>query len=218
MSAHGQPGEPIKPIILDGTGTSAPYRPAAEYRVASGGLQMREPSRSHATVRGAVAALLILSGIGNFIAATGFPGNAPVESLFMFLLSIDMFLAAGILIVFAVLAAVRRSVPVLPERTSPLSVAALALSVVAFTAWGLFGLVPTLGALGSGEPVRYMTLVGVLVFFGVPWILGMVFGAISLRSGGPRTALFGGLGLGLGLLLVIAVLTATILYGMGLTD
>lgn len=214
MSADG---EPIKPIILDGAQPSSPYRPAAEYRVASGALQMREPSRPHATLRGGVAAFLILSGIGNFVAATGFPGNAPVESIFMFLLSIDMFLAAIVLIVFAVLAAVRRSVPVLPERTSPLSVAALAVSAVAFVAWALFGLVPTLGAIGAGEPVRYLTLVGVLVFFGVPWILGMVFGAISLRSGGPRTALFGGIGLGLGLLLVLAVLAATILYGMGLT-
>lgn len=218
MSTEGEPGEPIKPVILDGAWYSGGPRPVAVHRVTGGGLRMREPSRSHAALRGAVAAFLILSGIGDLVAAAGFPGNAAVESLFLFLLSVDLFLAAGILIVFAVLAAVRRSVPVLPERTSPLSVAALALSVVAFTAWALFGLAPALGAFGSGEPVRYMTLVGVLVFFGVPWILGMVFGAISLRSGGPRTALFGGLGLGLGLLLVIAVLTATILYGMGLTD
>jgi hypothetical protein len=211
-------GEPIKPIILDGGQNAGPYRPATEYRPPTGGLEMREPSRTHATLRGSVAGFLILSGIGNFVAATGFPSNAPVESLFMFLLSVDMFLAAVVLIIFAVLAGARRSVPVLPERTSPLSIAGLVVSAVAFVAWALFGLVPTLAAIGAGEPVRYMTLVGVLVFFGIPWMLGMVFGAISLRSGGPRTALFGGIALGLGVLLVLAVLAATILYGMGLTD
>ena len=203
--------EPIKPIILDGFVETSSYRSTTMTR----GLAMREPSRLHAGIRGGVAALLIVLGIGNFIAATGFPSNAPVELLFMFLLSVDLFLAGLVLIIFAVLAAVRRSVPVLPERTSPLSVAGLVLSGVAFVAWVLFGLVPTLADLGN---VRYMTLVGVLVFFGVPWVLGLIFGTVSLRSGGPRTWLFGCLAVGLGILLALAVLTATILYGAGLTE
>jgi hypothetical protein len=202
---------PIKPIILDGYVETGSYRSTT----VTDGLAMREPSRLHAGIRGGVAALLILVGIGNFIAATGFPSNAPVELLFMFLLSVDLFIAAVVLIVFAVLAGTRRSVPVLPQRTSPLSVAGLVLSGVAFIAWVLFALVPTLADLGD---VRYMTLVGVLVFFGVPWILGLVFGTISLRSGGPRTWLFGCLALGLGVALAFAVLTATVLYGMGLTE
>lgn len=206
--------EPIKPIILDGYVETGSYRSTT----VAGGLAMREPSRLHAGIRGGIAALLIIIGIGNFIAATGFPSNAPVELLFMFLLSVDLFIAAVVLIIFAVLAGVRRSVPVLAERTSPLSVAGLVVSSVAFVAWVLFALVPTLGSIGAGEDVRYMTLVGVLVFFGVPWILGLVFGAISLRSGGPRTWLFGCLALGLGVALAFAVLTATALYGMGLTE
>ncbi|MDF1479496.1 hypothetical protein PYV02_10425 [Leifsonia sp. H3M29-4] len=210
------PDEPIKPIILDGYVESGSYQTATTATVT--GIAMRAPSSLHAGIRGGVAALLIVLGIGNFVAATGFPYNAPVEMLFMFLLSLDMFIAAVVLIVFAVLAGARRSVPVLSERTSPLSIAGLVVSGVAFVAWVLFGLVPTLGSVGSGEDARYMTLVGVLVFFGVPWILGLVFGTISLRSGGPRTWLFGCLAAGLGVLLAFAVLAATILYGLGLTE
>lgn len=205
--------EKVEPIILDGRTGTGQYRSMTSV----GGLAMREPSRLHAGIRGAIAAVLIGIGIADVIAATGFPPDAPLEQLVMLLLSIDLFIAGVVLAAFAVLAALRRSVPVLTARTSPLSVAGLALSGVTFAAWLLFGVVPTLGILATGEALRYTTLVGVLVFFGVPWVLGLIFGTVSLRSGGPRTRLFGWLAVGLGLLLALAVLTATILYGLGLT-
>lgn len=202
------PGIP-KPIIVENR---------SRFSTAGAALAMREPSRSHAIFRGGVAAFLVLAAVANLVAATGFPSAAPLELLLMLLLSVDMFIGALALTVFAVLAGTRRSVPVRTDRTSPMSLAAVTLAGVAFIAWVLFGLLPALVAIGTGETVRYITLVGVLVLFGIPWMLGIVFGTTALRSGGPRTALFAGVALGLGILLVLAVVAATVLYALGLTQ
>lgn len=210
-SADGS-ADAMKPVILDGHAesfTPAPTRP--------GQMVMRPASPKHAGIRGGVAALLVVAGIVNLVFGGRFPSNAPVESIVMFFLSIDMFIGAVVLGVFAVLANIRRSVPVLPERTSPLSVAALALAAVAFAAWVLFGLTLALGAIGRGDQLHYTDTVGVILIFGVPWMLGLVFGVISLRSGGRRTALFAGSAIGLGIALLAVVLASTIAYGLGLT-
>jgi hypothetical protein len=210
-AASAEP-EAMKPVILDGHAdsfTPAPTRP--------GQMIMRPASPQHAGIRGGAAALLVVAGVVNLVFGGRFPSNAPVESIVMFFLSIDMFIGAVVLGVFAVLANIRRSVPVLPERTSPLSVAALVLSAVAFVAWVLLGLTLALGALGRGELLHYTDTVGVVLIFGVPWMLGLVFGVISLRSGGRRTPLFAGIAIGLSTVLLAVVLASTIAYGLGLT-
>lgn len=211
-AAPAAESEAMKPVILDGhadTFTPAPTRP--------GQMVMRPASAQHAGIRGGAAALLVVAGVVNLVFGGRFPSNAPVESIIMFFLSLDMFIGAVVLGVFAVLANIRRSVPVLPERTSPLSIAALVLSAVAFAAWILFGLTLVLGALGRGELLHYADTVGVILVFGVPWMLGLVLGVISLRSGGRRTALFAGIAIGLGAVLLAVVLASTIAYGLGLT-
>jgi hypothetical protein len=201
--------EPSTPIVVSSPYAATPLpQPAAV---------MREPSRNHAILRGAIGALFAIGAIVNLAATGGFPSNAPVEMLVSFLLTIDMIIVAVLLAIFAVLAGTRRSVPVAPGRTSPMSVAALILAAVATVAWLLFGIVPSIGALASGSLLHYTDEVGVLAIFGIPWVLATVFGALSLRSGGPRTVLFGSLALGAGVVLLIAALTASVLYSMGLT-
>lgn len=205
--------EPLKPVILDGqadTFTPAPTLP--------GQMIMRPVSVQHAAVRGGLAAVLAAAGVVNLVFGGMFPYNAPIESIIMFFCSIAIFLGAVVLGVFAVLAAIRRSVPVSPTRTSPLSFAALVLAGTAFLGWVLFGLTQVIGALTAGDLLRYMNTTGPLLILVAPWMLGLVFGAISLRSGGGRTAIFSGVAITLGLLLLAVLLTSTILYGLGLTN
>lgn len=205
--------EPITPIILDGHAeefTPAPTRP--------GQMVMRPAAPIHAAIRGGVALALVAGGVVNLVFGGQFPSNAPVESVIMFLLSVDMFVGAVVLGVFAVMAGIRRSVPVAPERTSPMAIAGLALTGVAFLGWLIFGLSAVIRPLSQGTPLRYADIVGVLMFLGVPWIVGLVFGTLSLRSGGRLTGLLGGLAIALGLILVLIAVTASVLYGLGLTD
>lgn len=210
---HGSAEEPLKPVILDGhvdEFTPAPTVP--------GQMVMLPPSPRHAAVRGGIAAVLAVAGIVNLVFGGMFPYNAPVESIIMFFLSVGMFIGAVVLGVFAVLAAIRRSAPLVPERTSPLAIVGFTLSAAAFAGWVLFNLTVAIGALASGNRLRYMDDTGALLILVVPWILGLVFGAIALRSGGRRTALFAGLAVGLGLLLVVVAVGSSILYGLGLTN
>jgi hypothetical protein len=207
------PDEPLKPVILDGHAES--FTPAPTL---PGQMIMRPVSPTHAAVRGGLAAILAAGGVVNLVYGGMFPHNAPVESIIMFFLSVGLFIGAVVLAVFAILAAIRRSVPVSPNRTSPLSFAAIILSGVAFVGWALFGLPQLIGSLRIGGTLRYMDNVGSLLILVAPWILGMVFGAIALRSGGRRTALFSGIAIGLGLVLLAVLLTSTILYGLGLTN
>ena len=91
------------------------------------------------------------------------------------------------------------------------------MAAAAFAGWLLFGLTLIVGALTRGERLHYTDSVGAILVFGVPWMLGIVFGAISLRSGGRRTPLFAGVAIGLGMLLMVVVVGSTIAYGLGLT-
>ena len=76
---------------------------------------MRPASPRHAVIRGVIALLLIAGGVVNLVFGGRFPSAAPVESLVMFFLSVDLFAGGVVLAVFAVLANIRRSVPVLPS-------------------------------------------------------------------------------------------------------
>jgi len=204
--------EAVKPVILDGQEdafTPAPTRP--------GQMIMRPASPRHAIIRGGMAVLLVVAGVVNLVFGGRFPSGAPVESIVMFFLSLDMFIGAVVLGVFAVLANIRRSVPVLPERTSPLSVVGFVLSAVALAAWLLVGVPLAVGALSRGALLHYTDTVGIILIFGVPWMLGLIFGTIALRSGGRRTPVFAGLAIAFGVALLLVVLASTIAYGLGLT-
>ena len=207
-----EPDEALQPVIIDGHPDNFVPAPTLP-----GQMIMRPAAPQHAVIRGVIALVLIAAGVVNLVFGGRFPSAAPVESFVMFFLSVDLFAGGVVLGVFAILANIRRSVPVLPERTSPLSIAAAALAAVAFAGWILFGLTLIVGALTRGDLLHYTDSVGSILILGVPWMLGIVFGAISLRSGGRRTPLFAGIGIGLGMILLVVVVGSSVLYGLGLT-
>ena len=63
-----------------------------------------------------------------------------------------------------------------------------------------------------------MTAVGAIFFLGVPWVLGMIFGTLSLRSGGRLTPILGTVAIALGVILAIGAVTFAVIYGLGLSN
>ncbi len=179
---------------------------------------MRPTSVSHAIIRGALAVFLVIAGVVNLFWSGRFPSNAPVEQIYAGLISLDLFAAAVVLGIFAILAAARRSVPVKPESTSPMSVVAVVLSGITLVGWILFGLIGIFAMVASGARYQYMLAVGPVVFLGVPWVLGMIFGAHSLRSGGRLTGILGSIAIAAGLLVTIGAVTFAVVYGLGLSN
>jgi hypothetical protein len=83
--------------------------------------------------------------------------------------------------------------------------------------WLLGGLLPVLTRVAAGEGYQYMTAVGAIFFLGIPWVLGTVFGALSLRSGGRLTPILGTIAIVLGVVLAVAAVTFAVIYGLGLS-
>ena len=75
-------------------------------------------------------ALLVIAAVVNQFWGFRFPGNAPVEQIFVFGITVDLVAMAVVLGIFAILAASRRSVPVKPQSISPMAIAAIILSGV----------------------------------------------------------------------------------------
>ncbi|MET0303955.1 MAG: hypothetical protein ABW040_07870 [Microbacteriaceae bacterium] len=181
-----------------------------------------------------VAGLALVLAITNSALTVGFTGASPVELIYSFGISLDLVAVAVILGATTVLRYRRRSLTTVPEATpvilrdgvpepSPLSrlgqipatIGAL-LSAVAITAWTLLSGIPMFAALAFDEPLRYMNAVAAAFFFGIPWVLGLVFSTIALRADAPpRQRLFAGIGLALGLLLAVPIITAAALYSAG---
>jgi hypothetical protein len=178
---------------------------------------MLPPSRRQAGLRGGVAAVLFVGAVTNVVASRSFPAAdvEGTEQYFALLTSGYVLAAAVVLAIFAMLAAIGRSVPVRPGSLSPLSVAGLVLSVLAGLAWLLLCVLPTLGELADTGRFEYLTLVGLVVVFAAPWLLGIIFSTLGFRSGGPRTARFAGTGLGIGLVILLTVVGASVLFATG---
>ena len=179
---------------------------------------MKPTSPVHAGIRGGLAALLAIAAVVNQFWGFRFPSNAPVEQVYVFGITVDLIAATIVLGIFAVLASARRSVPVKPQSVSPQSVAAVILSGIVAVTWILFCLIPVLATVAAGERFQYMNAVGAIFFLGAPWVLGMVFGALSLRSGGRLTPILGTVAIALGVILAVAAVTFSVIYGLGLSD
>jgi hypothetical protein len=176
------------------------------------------------------ALLLALTGVAlvglvlTWIGGQGFPYNAPVEQLYCFGLVVDLFataIAAGIL---AIVEFTRRGNPdrasrPTDTRISVFAILAIALSALAAIAWAAGGGIEQLVLLLQGVRTRYMYATGSLFLAGIPWALGMVFGAWGFRPGGHRiTNVLALVAVGLGVLLIIPTATAALVYGAGLSD
>lgn len=226
-TSPNQQAEPPKVVVPaaqpESSSQSEPSEPAAQqyYRPSVPGqnqMIMKPTSILHAFIRGGLAAVLVVAAVINQFWGTQFPSNAPVEIAFAFGITADLFGAAIVLGIFGILAAARRSVPVKPQSVSPMAIAAIIMSGAVTLIWLVSSLIPVLTSVGNDERYQYMTAVGAIFFLGIPWVLGIIFGALSLRSGGRLTPILGTIAIVLGLVLAAAAVTFSVIYGLGLSD
>jgi hypothetical protein len=172
----------------------------------------------------AVAALAVAAAVLTTVGGQGFPYNAPIEQLYCFGLTFDLVgtaIALGALTVVEFMRranTARRDIAV-NTRPSVFAIIALALSVFALVAWTIGGGLFELIDLIEGVRTRYMNHTFGLFIAGIPWGLGMVFGAWGFRPGGHRTTnVLALVAILLGLLLAAATTAAALVYGAGLSD
>lgn len=162
-------------------------------------------------------AALVLALIGillNVVGGAGFPGNAPVEWIMNAGITIDLVavaLACGI----GLLTALKRR-PARPSFVFPWL--GLGFSVLALLAWASSsgGLWETLFLDGRG---RYMNDIGGAFVFGIPWTLGAIFSAYSVRGNTKmylNVAAY--VGIALWAITLAGVIASALLYGARLTD
>ena len=167
-----------------------------------------------------VAIGLLGAGLINFAGLLGFPQNAPVERLVAFGISASLIVGAVALFLHSFVIAARP--PGLSARGEKLD--ALTILAIIFSAMAGYGALSIGGAeqlwlLVQGERLRYLHETGGVFFFGVVWVLGIAFGTVSFRRGGGRlnTGLASA-AIVLGCLVLIPTVTASIIYGLGLSD
>lgn len=218
------PAERPSPSGSEGASSEEPaqqyYRPTIPGQTVPGQNQMimKPTSPVQAAIRGGLAVFLVIAAVVNQFWGFQFPGNAPVEQIYVFGITVDLFGAAVVLGIFAILAAARRSVPVKPQSISPMSIAAIILSGLVFLIWLVSCFIPVLVTTANGARYQYMAAVGAIFLLGIPWVLGMVFGTLSLRSGGRLTPILGTVATVLGVALAVAAVTFAVIYGLGLSN
>lgn len=172
-----------------------------------------------------LAAFSLVAAVLMIVGGQGFPSNAPVEQIYCFLLTVDLFAAAIALAVLTVIEFVRRANPArraLPVNASPsvFAIVAISFSALALAAWVVGGGLEQAIDLAAGGRTRYMYHTGGIAVAGIPWVLGMVFGAWGFRPGGGHrvTNLLALVAVGIGVFLAVMGTIAALVYGAGLSD
>jgi len=166
----------------------------------------------------AIGATLLVAAVVNVVFGLRFPYNAPVESIYMFGITIDLLVAGFVIIGRSVLHSRRVRAASRPPRAGALAVIALVLSALAFLAF-LPGESSFLADVAAGERARYMDAAGGVFFAGAPWALGFIFGVGAFRRGGGRAnAVLAGLAIALALVVAVGVVASSVVYGLGLSD
>ncbi len=170
-----------------------------------------------ASVAAITAALTI---VGN----TGFPGAAPVEDIQCFLIVVDLIATAVVAVIFTVVeyvrraAAQRRARPI-STRMSGFAIAGVSLTAFTLMVWIVTGSLGEFIELFGPTRTRYMTHSFGLAIAGIPWVLGMLFGAWGFRPGGHRiTNVLALVSVGVGVVLAVISTAAALVYGAGLSD
>ena len=71
----------------------------------------------------------------------------------------------------------------------------------------------------QGARLQYLDETGGIFFFGVLWVLGIAFGTVAFRRGGGRLNTGrASAAIVLACLVLIPTVTASIIYGLGLSD
>ena len=181
---------------------------------------VRESSGQSVVLTRTVAIGLLVAGLTNTAGLLGFPQNAPVEWAIASGISVSLIVAAVVLFLHSFVIAARP--PGLSARgvkLGALTILAVIFSVIA--GWGALSMggAEQLALFVRGARLRYMIEAMGVFFFGVPWVLGIAFGTVAFRRGGGR--LNSGLAsaaIALGCLVLIPTVTASIIYGLGLSD
>ena len=162
----------------------------------------------------ATAALLVALAVVNFVQVFAFPSNAPVEQAINVTLSFTWVLAAIALGVVA-LVSWKGSRPARPG--AKLAFAAVILAAASVIIWLLGGGGQLITKLVAGDRLRYMEETMGPWLAGVPWMLALIFGAISYRRGGRR-AVLSIVAVAISVLLFVPPLFSAIVYAQGLSD
>ncbi|WBU38108.1 hypothetical protein [Homoserinibacter sp. YIM 151385] len=180
---------------------------------------------------GVIAALFLVLGILNSALSVGFGRGSGWELLWSFGLTLD-FLAIAVVLGIVTVVRVKRSrlpktaptgpvilrggrveeAPTNPLVQMPAVIGALFTSAT-MVVWTLFSGIPILAAIALNETPKYLSNVGGVFFFGVLWVLGVVFSVIGFRiDAGRRHRIVSLVGLGLGVLIAAPVIAAAVLY------
>lgn len=162
---------------------------------------------------GGVAAVAFVAAIVNFIGTTGFPYNAPVESIFAIGISIDLLAIA----VACAIGAARAFGSPAPPASGAIPTIALVFAGLALLVWAMFGIYSIVQLVT--ERGRFMDATWGLFVTGGFWVTAAIFAAHSVRRGeGGRRRLFAVLTLVIVGLLAGYAVFSSLIYGMGLTD
>ena len=181
---------------------------------------VRECSGQSVVLTRTVAIGLLVAGLINIAGLLGFPQNAPVEWVVAFGISLSLIVAAVVLFLHSfVIAARPPGLSARGEKLGALTILAVIFSVVAGGAALAIGGAEQLWLFVQGARLRYLHETGGVFFFGVLWVLGIAFGTVAFRRGGGRlnTGLASA-AIVLGCLVLIPTVTASIIYGLGLSD
>ncbi|MET4704925.1 MULTISPECIES: hypothetical protein [Microbacteriaceae] len=181
---------------------------------------VREATGQSVTLIRLVALGLLVAGVVNIVGFSEFPPNAPVEQVYAIGIALSLTVTALVLFLRSFVIARRPAGPSpRGERVGALTILAVVFGAATAAAALLLGGAEQLGLFLQGARLRYMYETEGVFFFGIPWVLGIAFGAFAFRRGGGRpNTLLAIVALVLGALVAIPTIAASLIYGLGLSD
>jgi hypothetical protein len=202
------------------TTPESPYAPATPEYAKPAPVTPTGTDQRSVVLTATLAAALLLAAVVNIVGGTGFPSNAPVEQIWNFGITVDLF--AGAVALFVRFLAIRKR-PQFDARAvagvSPLALTAVIISGAVLLGWLVLGGIGFIGSLVTGgADLRYYMDTNGAFFLGIPWMLGLFFGVSSLRQGkGTPTTASAWVAIGISLFIVAASLFSAVIYGLGLS-
>jgi hypothetical protein len=161
----------------------------------------------------ALGASALIAAVVNQVFGSMFPSNAPVEQIYNFGITVDL-VAVAIVCLIRVLVLFRLPRGASNGRLSVFGIIAAVLAIILLAGWLAFG-----GAeYWIGGMARYMSGSAGAFYLGVPWVLALVFGEISVRrsDSGINSVLPIG-SLVIGAVVGVSSVAAAVIYGLGLS-
>lgn len=169
-----------------------------------------------------VAAVAAVCAILTFIGGVMFAGG-PAEEIYRLGMIVDLVVMFVVLAMFTIVETVQRQTsrrldaPRNPSL-SVFAIIAVVMSTLAVVAWS-FGGAEQFGFLLTGVRGRYMYHTGALFIAGIPWVLGVVFGAWGFRpKANTVTNVLAIVAVAAGLFLAVVTTIASVVYGLGYSD